>query len=1461
MNNRRTKKILALALAFVLTLSVLPAPTLAESYTTAAQVTCPGCGLTNQDIQWTAWENIPGNTVAEDLHLQLTDYVVLTEQITVTGNLLLDLNGYSLFAAEKSRCFDVNGGTLTLIDSAASQKGAVVGGDVSGNAVTEDSAANVGGTIRVTGNGVLNILSGTVRDGSAVTGGNIHCAKGTTLNISGGVVRDGYAVAIDGSTGRGGNIYTSATTTISGNAQIVGGFAQYGSGNSGRGGNLFIHNRAEAIIKGNAIIAGGYAGYRGGNILVNYRSVLTVQENAEIYGGTARKYANNVDVMTATLNMEGGTIYGSPAGGCKTNIIVYSTESVFNFTGGKIYGRVEALVGMTINISGKPYIEHLYLPQTLDGDGKETGRALIVPGTFEPGAWVGLEVQAEDQTFTGPLTDWSSYMYFFHYDKQGLTWYHRKTDNALYLTKGTPCACCGEDNNDIVVNYNKSIAITKDSFAEGPLTLVAGHYRLTENVTLPEGQTITVDTKDGYVTLDLNGYTLTGAAGISVIEMSAVDGTSNPFNIVDNTEDKNGVLKGNGSRALYMVGAGNVANLYSGTITGNTTGDNNYGGAAYVTNGAILNIYGGAVANGTSEDHGGNIFASGGSVINLYRGTITGGTVTGGVNEAGAAFVGNGGNIYATGRETVLNIYGGEITDGKNLVSSGGNIHINSGGNGYMYDGIVENGGAMKYGANIYVSGSTGSGSKLKYSQFHMYGGTFGAVNTEVSNINGISRGSENHLLMIHNGTVATNQSIKNYVGDCACYREEEDATYVWNYGHNEDVCDITCDMEEAWGKCYVKTLNTGVHDFVVSGNTCTCTICQYSFSQDNLAAVVGGRVYESLTDAIKKADQGSTVTLLGDVAETEVVLINGVTLDLNGFTLTADTFSSVGGNVTDRTGGKGLLVASSVSLAAKNTHLPVNTAEGLRFCSLTPDQTLERLNEDTVRVRFFFRERSTDTILDNLIKAGNQDISIELYLTWTDSSGKAKTRTFVCDHSLLQKYAEKWNGRRYVATITGVRDITDLTVTVQASSKASSGVTVAADTLNNVAYINQQLSWEQINSFPLKTKDMTVAQMRQAVIDFMFFNKTYLWTPDQTVNFVKNAKGSADTMYQGQVYGGLPYVGVATGNPYRMMDYINPETGLLDMEKAIPALAYKDSLTMADLKYFGSQCSVNVYWAWGRIMNSAKYQWTASVVPKNDFIMLGDVKIPDIDGWSLAYNTKACCAENGEQVMYEGYAKLQKADGLVYWTTAGHLVMAYTDAVVVRNADGTIDGEKSYVYLIDQAQTWKTLTNDAGDTFQHKNGINEKYTFKKLFTTSYIPFTFKEFTGEASIQDTMVHLVKDDTYLVSGTIRESDRKYVTTKTTETLAWDDIFTCRVKSNYGIADVYVTLHTESGQEFYRHAVRTGTAGNKNLAMAETGAEVTVWKLANVVKNRSYSGKIEVQLATGERVVIFDGTITT
>ena len=1400
----------------------------------AAALTLPFCPVAFAEGTLATPDLFAEGRISEDTQIVLSSDVALSGQVEITADahLQLDLNGYTL-TASGGRAFLVNGG-LTVTDSSEAKTGTIVGGDVSAT-----GAANYGGgTIRVS-SGSFTMLGGTLTGGKAALGGNLYVDQNGTATITGGTIRDGYAAGVDSSSGRGGNIYALGTVNISGDARILNGYAQItpdltGTNNSGRGGNLFAQ-ATTVTVAGNAIVAYGKSESRGGNMLINSGATLYLQENAEIFGGVSGSNGNNLEVMTAHLNISGGTIYGSPAGGCTNNINFYKKTSTLTITGGKIYGRFAVVAGMEIHISGNPYVERLYLPSG----------ALIIPGQFEKTAWVGLEVGASDKTFTGPLTDYSSYKYFFSYDKQGLTWHHSKTDNSLYLTTGTPCACCGEDVKDI--QWTELGKQTK---------LTDGHYKLAGDLTLGQSASVLVE---GNVTLNLNGHILTGSGKADVFEVAA----GSTFNVVDTTSGGHGFVRGNGHRALNMENADAVVNLYDGNLTGSVSGDNVYGGTVYLSNRSVLNIYGGAITGGVSQDHGGNIFAKGGATVNLYGGAISSGLIRGGIKESGSGiFVGNGGNIYLTGAETTMNIYGGLVDTGINESSAGGNIFLNTGANCYMYGGTVENGGAKERGANIYVGGSSGS----KASQFHMYGGSIGMVDMALGCYDSLSRQNDKGILLIYNGKVSAHQDISEFVAPCACYSKSSVTTTVWNGGHTDGTCDESCPMEQAWGKALATSLNKGSHHYVASGeNACVCATCGNLRYEPGLVCVVDGKCYTDISAALSACTSNSILRLLRDLTTGELVIGSKVTLDLNGYTLTADAIAATAGHIIDSTGGKGLLRCDSVALNSGNAHLPVKLDEGTRFSSMTPDVTLEHLEADLVRIRFTFKERAADTILDELICSGNRDLSVELKLTWT-KEGEAKERTYVCDPALLEKYAQKWDGRRYVVTITCAEGVSDLTCAVQLTSTAAGGTTFSADTLKNVAIINQKLTWDAINSFPLKTKDMTVAEMRQLCVDFMAFTKTFVWTPDQTVDFKRSASGGSDSMEQGQLYGGLPYVGLGSGNVYRMMDYIDPATGLVDMEKAIPNLKNGGTLATADLKFFGSQCSQSVYWAWGRVMNSVNYSWTYSVSPYNGFIWLGDIQIDDITGWSAAYNTDMACAANGRQKMYGAYAQLQKADGLVYYVLsgtdngAGHLVMSFSDAYVVYNDDGTIDGDKSYVYLIDQAQGWTEATNAAGDTYQHKKGVGVKHTFKKLYDTGYIPFTFPEFVGQATIQDTQVQLTKDKTPLISGTIRESDRAYITDLSVDTLTWKNLFASHIQSNYGIVDAYVTLYTASGQEFYRHAVRSSTPGNKDLAMAVSGDMVTVWQKAEVAENSTYHATLEVQLATGERVIVFDGTIT-
>ena len=398
---------------------------------------------------------------------------------------------------------------------------------------------------------------------------------------------------------------------------------------------------------------------------------------------------------------------------------------------------------------------------------------------------------------------------------------------------------------------------------------------------------------------------------------------------------------------------------------------------------------------------------------------------------------------------------------------------------------------------------------------------------------------------------------------------------------------------------------------------------------------------------------------------------------------------------------------------------------------------------------------------------------------------------------------------------------------------------------------IKDKLTWEKINSFPIKTSDMTVEEMRELCVDFFRFTKSALWTPNADKKYVRNNKGTVDEILKGNIYGSLPYIGMGSGSIYRMMDYLNEETGVLDITRAA------QSPTL-----FGNQCSIGAYWAWGRVMNSATYNWTQGMIVSNGFLRVGPYTYDDKrDNFNEYDNTVVVCEKNGEQVMYQSYALMQPADGFVQYTTAGHVMMCASTAHV-EYIDGTdqIDGEKSYLYIIDQHQKWVEGENAEGDKFLYKNYLDRKMTFKKLFEGSYLPFTFAEFLGTDPVEKTEVSLIQSKTTLISGTISEEDRSFQAATTPNKLTWSQFMASKVNSNYGVVDVNLIINDNLGNELYKHAVRTATAGDLSLDMEETGAMVTTWETKELTSGKTYNAEIVVQLATGERPTIFSGKLT-
>lgn len=376
-----------------------------------------------------------------------------------------------------------------------------------------------------------------------------------------------------------------------------------------------------------------------------------------------------------------------------------------------------------------------------------------------------------------------------------------------------------------------------------------------------------------------------------------------------------------------------------------------------------------------------------------------------------------------------------------------------------------------------------------------------------------------------------------------------------------------------------------------------------------------------------------------------------------------------------------------------------------------------------------------------------------------------------------------------------------------------------------NYPEIRQKLTWEAINAFPVKRADMTEDEMRDLCVDFFRFSKTALWIPDENWEYIKTKNGNTDNMYKGTVYGGLPYIGVASGSVYRLMDYIDEETGVVDMTEP-----------MKNPKLFGNQCSIGAYWGWGRVVNSAKYTWTSGMVQANGFLRVGPYTYDDrIQGFEDGiFTTADVINANGAEVMYQSYAEMKRGDGFVYFTDAGHTMMCATDPVVVRFPDGSIDGNQSYVTIIDQHGEWSEATNEAGDTYRHKNYVDRKFTFNQLITDTYIPFTFGEFQGTDPVEDT-----------------ECDFSH----TGETITLNQLITGKVTANYGISDIYAILKDGTGNEVIRGVKRAEMGGMTSLDFVKA-VDLTVWK---AYTNGKYTVEVVCQLSTGERPTIYTGTL--
>lgn len=378
---------------------------------------------------------------------------------------------------------------------------------------------------------------------------------------------------------------------------------------------------------------------------------------------------------------------------------------------------------------------------------------------------------------------------------------------------------------------------------------------------------------------------------------------------------------------------------------------------------------------------------------------------------------------------------------------------------------------------------------------------------------------------------------------------------------------------------------------------------------------------------------------------------------------------------------------------------------------------------------------------------------------------------------------------------------------------------------------LKEPLSWDAINAFPIKSADMSITDARKLCVDFFRYSKTAAWIPSESFTYWHDwGKTREFTMEGSKIYGGVPYISMASGSIYRLMDFIDEETGVVDMKGAASNPAF-----------FGNQCSFGAWWGWGRVINSADYNWTENMYETTGFLKVGGYEYGTslLVGWSTGYGTDEVLAANGPEKMYECYAQLKAADGIVYWNEAGHVVMIAEDAHVEYSdeAKTVIDPVKSYVTVIDQVQTWTFDTTAAGDKYERMNRVDGKITFEDLYKNDYMPFTYGEWNGTNPIEETVT------TFSHSG---------------ESITIDKLFSSTVESNYGLSDIYAYIYDSKGNEVCKIANHVETGGQMKLKFAKGAANI--WgDFSGLKAEDGYVVKVIAQLATGERPTVWEGKL--
>lgn len=177
---------------------------------------------------------------------------------------------------------------------------------------------------------------------------------------------------------------------------------------------------------------------------------------------------------------------------------------------------------------------------------------------------------------------------------------------------------------------------------------------------------------------------------------------------------------------------------------------------------------------------------------------------------------------------------------------------------------------------------------------------------------------------------------------------------------------------------------------------------------------MVGDDAYASLDDAFDaQIETGAKcVSLSDDMTVEDLLLPEGACLNLNGYTLTANSFDMApAAKIIDTTGGDGLLVVKGdCKFAYNNPQLPVKDGDaGFRFFEVEV-KSVAVTGKNSTSPKYWFQVKFTNfEKVNELIKAGSEmDIKVNVTLDGVKAEATA-------DNAFLRKWASTYENNESI--------------------------------------------------------------------------------------------------------------------------------------------------------------------------------------------------------------------------------------------------------------------------------------------------------------------------------------------------------------------------------------------------------------------------------------------------------------